>query len=115
MSYYDRWNDSNREAEKQGKRDAEYGYRSHRYDYDSYSERGNAYESGYREEQQAIERKEEERREEEREERRMAERQREREIQRRMEEDEYYLQQQYEEEQDRTETEPKETGSKDAK
>lgn len=94
MSYYDRWDDRNREAHKQGERDAERGWRSHRYDYDLCSERGNAYEDGYRQERYRIEEREEERREEEREEERRQYRlQLEREWQRqRQEEEEYYRQ-----------------------
>ena len=63
--YYDRWNDRNREAKRQGEKDAEWGYQRHRYDYDSYSERGCAYRDGYEETRRQIERREEERRQEE--------------------------------------------------
>ena len=65
MSYFDRWNDENREAQKQGKRDAERGYRAHRHDFDPWTERGAAYDDGYQEERRHIERIEEERREQE--------------------------------------------------
>lgn len=91
MSYYDRCDDRNREAYKQGERDADRGWRSHRYDYDSYSERGNAYEDGYRQERYRIEEREEERRREEREEERRLQQEREWERQR-QEEEEYYRQ-----------------------
>lgn len=71
MTYYDRWNDRNREAKRQGEKDAFYGWRSHRYDYDSFTEPGDAYEDGYREERNRIERQEEERRQEEAHERKL--------------------------------------------
>jgi len=93
MSYYDRHDDRNKEALRQGEKDAFYGWRSHRNDYDSYTESGEAYDDGYRTERNRIERREEERQEEERLERSRLERMRERqqedeeEYQRRMEED----------------------------
>ena len=91
MSYYDRWDDRNREAKKRGERDAERGYRSHRMDYDSFTERGAAYEDGYREERNRLNRMEEERHEQERQEREAEQRQieREREWIRQAEEEEY--------------------------
>jgi len=101
MSYYDRYDDRNREANRRGERDASYGYRSHKYDYDWGTERRSAYEEGYEREARRIEeQREERRREEEREERRAAERrEHEREMYLQQERD-YYEQQQreYEEE-----------------
>lgn len=92
--YYDKYSDRNREAYRQGERDAERGYRSHQYDYDSYTERGYAYDDGYRKERYRIEEREEEHRREEREEERRQYRlQQEREWERqRQEEEEYYQQ-----------------------
>jgi len=87
MSYYDRHNDRNKEALRQGEKDAFYGYRSHRYDYESHTESGEAYDDGYRTERNRIERREEERQEEERQERNRLERMRER---RQEDEEEYY-------------------------
>jgi len=93
MSYYDRYDDRNREARKIGERDAERGYRSHQFDYDSWSERGAAYEDGFREERRHIEHIEEQHREEEA----AQERQR----QHRIEEQRRYEEQQYYEEEER--------------
>ena len=94
MSYYDRWNDQNREARKAGERDGERGYG---YDYelqhDYYSERGAAYQDGVREGERARERREEELREEEAQERRAYERMME---QRRQEEEQYEQQREQE-------------------
>ena len=99
--YYDRWNDRNREAFKQGERDAFYGYRSHRFDYDSHTEKGCAYNSGYEEERRKIEEKEEEeRQEQERHERIRAEERHREEYHRQLEEEEYWAQQQEEQEQE---------------
>ena len=106
--YYDKWSDRNREAFKQGEKDAFWDYRSHRHDYDSYSERGCAYNSGYEEERRRIEqRAEEERQDQERMERIRAERQREEERLRYLEEEEYYRQQREEEYQDYLESDPR--------
>lgn len=93
MGYYNRYDDRNREARKRGERDAEWGYRSHQYDYDMGTERRSAYEDGYREERSRLERQEEKRREEER----RIELAR----QRRIEEQRQYEQQQYYEEMER--------------
>jgi predicted acyl esterase len=91
--YYDRWNDKNREAFKQGEKDAFYGYRSHRHDFDSWKENGCAYNDGYEEERRRIEEREkEERREQERYERMREERRREEEYQRQLEEEAYWEQ-----------------------
>jgi len=95
MSYYDRWNDTNRDAHRQGERDASYGYRAHRNDFDSHGEPREAYEDGYREERGRIERREEERQYEERQERERLERQRSQEL---YNEEEYYRLQQEQEE-----------------
>ena len=70
MGYWDKYSDRNREANCRGRRDAEYGYSNHEYDYDMASERRTAYEDGYREERRHQERREERRQEEEAEERR---------------------------------------------
>jgi len=64
MSYYDRWDDRNREAKRRGEKDAFYGT-DHRYEYDAWGERRAAYQDGYQEERRMLERREEERREEE--------------------------------------------------
>lgn len=97
MAYYDRWSDRNRGAKRQGERDAERGYRSHEYDYESYTEHRYAYEDGYYEKQREIERREEERCEEERrEERYRQERAYEEERYRQAQEEEYYRQQEEE-------------------
>jgi len=102
MPYYDRWDDRNREARRQGERDASYGTRSHQYDYDRYSERGDAYEDGYIEERnRIIEQRERERIQEEsyREQREYEEycRQQEEEEYNRQQEEEYYEEQMEEE------------------
>jgi len=67
MSYWDKYDDRNREANCRGRRDAEWGYRSHESDYvfDFGSERREAYEDGYREVRREQERREERRQEEE--------------------------------------------------
>ena len=84
MNYYDRWDDRNREAEREGRRHGERGYG---YDWnlktDYWSERGAAYRSGMREGEHARARMEERRQEEEEAERRV------REQARRREEEEY--------------------------
>ena len=91
VSYYDRYNDRNREAFRQGERDGERGYQAHRYDYDSFTERGAAYQDGYRHEQWRLEIREEERRKEEAAERRAAERRHyELDLQRQQEERDYH-------------------------
>jgi len=110
MPYYDRWNDKNREAHRQGERDAERGYRSHRFDHDSWTERGVAYEDGYQEERRRLDRIEEERREqEEREERYRAqerERQRQNEEEYRQQEEERQMEEAYHEDDEPVPEEP---------
>jgi hypothetical protein len=54
MGYYDKYDDSNRAAHKRGERDAEWGYRSHQYDYSLGTEIRNAYEDGYEEERRRL-------------------------------------------------------------
>lgn len=75
MGYYDRWDDRNRDAHRQGEKDAQWGYRSRRFDYDSHTERGAAYDDGYQEERRRLDRIEAERREQEEAERRRLDRQ----------------------------------------
>jgi hypothetical protein len=98
MTYYDRYSYKNREAKRQGERDAEWGYDRHRHDYDPYSERGYAYRDGYESERRIIENREEERRQEEAAEQRRIDQRRheEMEYQRQME-DEYWERQEQEE------------------
>lgn len=95
--YYDRWSDRNREAKKQGSRDAERGYRSNHHDYDSYSERGAAYDDGYQEERRRIERRREERQEQEQYEREVYHRQLEEARMRQQEEEDYYFEREQQE------------------
>ena len=90
MSYYDRWDDRNRDAREQGEHDARYGYRHHQYDYDSFSEPRAAYDDGYNQERMRQERIREEREQEEREYERIARRDFERRIYE--QEAEYYAQ-----------------------
>jgi len=95
MTYYDRWNDRNREAEREGRQHGERGYG---YDWDLkteyFSERGAAYRAGVHEGERVRERREEERqREEEAAERRAYEAAREYQKQ---DEEAYYEEQQYE-------------------
>ena len=73
MSYYDKWNDKNREAKRRGERDAFYR-NDHSSQYDYWSERRSAYKDGYEEERRMIERREEDAQEEARAERMAAER-----------------------------------------
>lgn len=88
MSYYDRWNDRNREAERKGR---EHGERGYGYDWDLkteyWSERGEAYRAGVREGERERERREERLHEEERRERQLRE-----EARRRREEEESEIQ-----------------------
>jgi len=91
MSYYDKRSDRNREAKRNGERDAERGWRSSRSDYDPHTERGAAYDDGYREERRHIERKEEERQEQERHEQEVCRRQLEDARMRQQEEEDYYF------------------------
>ena len=60
MSYYDRWNDRNRRANRKGEQDAERGWMTY-HNYDRHSECGAAYEDGYYTKRCEVERGEEER------------------------------------------------------
>jgi len=93
MSYWDRYDDRNREAHRRGERDAEYGHSNHEYDYDLGSERREAYENGYREVRREQERREEIRQEEDAAERRAEARR----IEARRFEEMQYEQEQYQE------------------
>lgn len=97
MSYYDRWDDRNREAEREGRKHGERGYG---YDWelktDHWSERGAAYRTGVREGERTRERREEERQEEQAAERRAHEEAR----RRREEEEERYPEECYVQEQE---------------
>lgn len=91
MSYYDKRSDRNREAKRNGERDAERGWRANRSDYDLDTECGDAYDDGYREERRRIERRDEERQEQERYEREMYHKHHEDAIMGQQEEEDYYI------------------------